>query len=92
MGPANHQQFVGVVELLGDVLTEGVAGASGRDAPAAALVGVGPQEVAHGALVGHLLQTIELANVVERVGGGREAPVQTEETILDRCRQRQVIK
>lgn len=47
-------EAVGVVELLADVLPEGVAGPARRDAPAAAVVGVRPQQIAHGALVRHL--------------------------------------
>jgi len=44
---ARHQrETVVVVELLGDVLPECVAGTAGTDAPAAAVVGIGPQEVA----------------------------------------------
>jgi hypothetical protein len=40
--------------LLADVLAEGVPRAAGGDAPAAAVVGVAPQQVAHGAFVRHL--------------------------------------
>ena len=50
VGPGDEREPVGVVERLADVLAEGVAGAAGRDAPATAVVGVGPQEVAHRAL------------------------------------------
>ena len=50
MRPRHEREPVGVVERLGDVLTEGVAGATGGYAPAASVVGIGPQKVAHGTL------------------------------------------
>lgn len=36
--PRHEVQAIGRIELLGDVLAEGVAGASGRDAPATAVI------------------------------------------------------
>ena len=63
-------------------LSERVSCSSGRDAPAAAVVGVGPQQVAHGPLVRHLLHAVQLAHVVQRVDGGREAAVQAEDLRL----------
>lgn len=50
VGTGHKREAVGVVEGLRDVLAEGVAGATGRDAPAAAVIGVGPQQVTHGTL------------------------------------------
>ena len=50
-----HQlQAVVVVELLADVLPKRVASPAGRDAPATAVIWVGPQEVTHGAFMWHL--------------------------------------
>lgn len=54
----NQRQPVVVVERLRYVLAEGVTRAAGRDAPAAPVIRVGPQQVAHGALVGHLLDAV----------------------------------
>ena len=78
MSPSNEFQTVGVVELLRYVLAEGVAGASGRDAPAASVVGVRPKQVAHWAFVGDFLDSIELSDVVQGVDWGRQATVQAE--------------
>jgi len=50
VGAGHQREAVGVVERLRDVLAEGVAGPPGGDAPAAAVVGVGPQQVTHGTL------------------------------------------
>ena len=67
MGTRDSLQLVGVVELFGNVLTEGVSRTSWRDAPTAALIGVRPKQVAHWALLRHFLDPIELFNLVERV-------------------------
>lgn len=48
-------QAVGVVERLRNVLSESVSCSSRRDPPATAVIRVGPEEVAHRALVGDLL-------------------------------------
>jgi hypothetical protein len=63
-------------------VAKGVAGASGRDAPAVAVIGIGPQQVAHWTLVRHFLETVESAYVIECVDGGRETTVQAEDLIL----------
>ena len=52
MGAGHQREAVGVVEGLRDVLSEGVAGAPGGDAPTAAVIRVRPQQVTHGTLVG----------------------------------------
>ena len=67
-----------MVEGLGDVLTESVARTTGGDAPAAPVVGVGPQKVAHGTLVGHLLKTVQSANVVQSVNAGTQTTMKAE--------------
>lgn len=51
MGAGHQRETVGVVEGFRDVLSEGVAGTSGGDAPPTAVIWVGPQQVAHGALM-----------------------------------------
>ena len=50
---SRHQsEAVGVVKRFRDVLAKGVARPAGGDAPAAAVIGVGPEQVTHGALEG----------------------------------------
>mmetsp|Transcript_3207 Transcript_3207/g.13915 ORF Transcript_3207/g.13915 Transcript_3207/m.13915 type:complete len:312 (+) Transcript_3207:1674-2609(+) len=85
-------QAVAVVELLRDVLTERVPRASRGDAPAAPVVGVGPQQVAHRAFVRHLLRPRELAYVLQRVQTGAQAAVRAEDLVLDSRRQGQVVE
>lgn len=83
VGSGDHFQIVVVVELLSDVLSEGVPGATGVDAPPATVVRVRPQEIAHWALVGDFLLSIEALDVVQGLDGGRQAAMQTEELLLD---------
>lgn len=67
---ARHErEAIVVVERLRDVLTKRVAGTARRDAPATAVVRVGPQQIAHGTLVRHFLDAVDGADVVERVDG-----------------------
>lgn len=50
MGAGHQGEAVGVVEGFRDVLSEGVAGTSGGDAPPAAIIRIRPQQVTHRAL------------------------------------------
>lgn len=50
MGAGHQSEAVGVVEGFRDVLSEGVAGTSGRDAPPTTIIRVRPQQVTHRAL------------------------------------------
>lgn len=63
----HERQAIVVVKGLADVLPERVARSTRGDPPAAPVVGIGPEEVAHGALVRHLLDPVERADVVERI-------------------------
>ena len=92
MGARDSSQAVRVVKLLRDVLSEGVTSASGRDAPTAAVIGVGPEQVTDGAFVGGLLHAVELANLVKCINAGGETTVQTEDLAGDHGRQGQVIE
>ena len=71
MSPGHESQAIGVVKGLRNVLSERVTRSTRTDAPAAAVVRVGPQQVAHGTLVGNFLETVQRANVVEGVDGRR---------------------
>ena len=88
----DESEAVLVVVLLADVGAEREAGASGRDSPAAPVVGVGPEEVAHGSLVGNLLDAVELANVVQSVDGRREATVQAEDGVANESGERKEVE
>jgi hypothetical protein len=64
MGSCNESKTIIMVERLGNILAESVACTTGRYSPAAPVVGVGPEQIAHWAFVGHFLYTIERPNVI----------------------------
>eukprot|EP00166_Cyanidium_caldarium_P005904 ctg_754.g447 len=92
VGARNQRQAVGAVEQLRNVLPERVAGAARRYAPAAAVVGVGPQQITHRALVRHLLHPIQRPDLIQRVHRGRQAAVQTQNAVVDQRCQRHIVE
>lgn len=60
-----HLQVISVIELLSDVLAEGVTRPSRVHSPACTVVRVGPEQVAHRPLVRHLLESLKRANIVQ---------------------------
>ena len=78
---------------MGDVRPEEDAYAALGDAPRGdGVVGVRPEEVAHGALVGHFLDPVEVADAVEGGGPGREAAVDAEDAPPDEGRYGEVVE
>lgn len=76
--PRHEGQAVAVVEGLRDVRAKGVPGTSWGDAPAGPVIRVRPEEVAHRTLVGNLDDSVQRANVIQRVDGGGETSMETE--------------
>lgn len=73
-------------------MAESVACTSRRDAPAEAVVWIRPNQVAHGALLRHFLDSVGLSNLIETVYAWGEAAVQTEDLVLNDSRQGEVVK
>ena len=71
--------------MLSDVLSEGVTRPSGVHSPACAVIGVGPEQVAHGALMGNFLESLKGADVVECFDAGGQSSMQAEELVLNDC-------
>lgn len=92
MRARDESEAVGAVELLRHVLTERVTGSTGGDTPSTAIIGIGPEQVAHGSLVGNLLETIQSTNAIEGVDEGRQSSVQAEDAILDQSGQGQKVE
>jgi len=88
----DERQVVEAVELFDDVGAKEVARAARREAPPVNVLGVGPHEVAHGALVRHLDLAVQHADLVQRVDGGRQAAVHAEDAVLDERGEREVVK
>lgn len=91
--PAYEVDPVVPIELVHDLRPEEDADAPLRHAPRRdAVAGVRPQQVAHGALVGDLLDAVELPDAVERRGPGRQAPVDAEDAPVDQRRDGQRVE
>ena len=79
MRPRNQGEIIVMVEVPHDVRAEEEARAAGREAPAFDFVGVGPQEVAHGAFVGDFLFAVDEPDFVDGFDEGGEAAVDAED-------------
>lgn len=79
MCPRHQCQPIVMVKRLRDVLPERVACTTRADTPSTAVVWVRPEEVTHGTLVRHLLDTVDGADVVQSVDGGGETAVQAKD-------------
>ncbi len=92
MGTRDHLQVVGMVELLSDVLAEGVARASRIHPPSGSVIRIRPKQIAHRSLMRHLLESFERADVIEGLDAGRESSVEAEKLIFDDGSERQVVE
>ena len=92
MGASDQREAVVLVEGLRYILPKGIAGASRRYPPPAAVVGVRPQQIAHGAFVRHLLDAVERTDVVQRIDAGRQPAVEAEDLVIDEGGQGKVIE
>lgn len=92
MRTGNQRQAVVVVEGFRNVLAESVTGTTRRDSPAAAVVGVGPEEIAHGPLMRYLLDAVQGSDVVEGVDAGRKTTVQTEDLVVNQGSEGKVVE
>ena len=79
VSPTDHLDVVGPIELTDHVVTKQIAGTSRRDSPALSILGVGPEQVTHRAIVGNLLLPVDGSDLVEGLDAGTEAAVNTED-------------
>lgn len=92
MGPRNECQSVVMVESLRDILPKGVTSTSGRDPPSTPVIGVGPEQVAHGSFMRNFLDPVESPDVVEGVDARGEAAVKAEDLVVDEGGEREVVE
>lgn len=79
MRPGDQFESVGMVKLLWDVLAEGVASPAGGNTPTASVIGVGPEQVAHGTLVWDLLHSVQLSDVVQGIDWRGQSSMEAED-------------
>src|SRR5271163_1536995 len=89
---SDQRQPVVVIKRLGDILAKSVSSSSRTNAPAAPVVRVAPQQVAHWAFMWYLLDAIKTANVVEGVDAGREATMEAEDLVVDKSGEGEIIE
>jgi hypothetical protein len=88
-----HQgQAIVVIEGLGNVLTKGVACTSWTDTPSTTVIRVTPQQITHGTLMRHLLDSVERSDVVKGIDTGRKTAVKAEDLVVDEGGQGKVVE
>ena len=70
MGPGYEVDVIPLVEHGNDVPAEQVAGSPGAEAPAIDLLRIGPEQIAHGAVVGDLLLPVDDPDLIQGVDAG----------------------
>ena len=83
---------IGAAKRGGDVAPEHVPRAARGQPPPGHVLGVGPEQVAHGPLVRHLLLAVQGAHGVQGGHGGGEAAVDSQDAAVDEGGERQIVK
>lgn len=73
-------------------LSKCVACTSWRNAPTASVIRIGPEQIAHGTFVWHLLKSVQCSNVIKRIDRWTKPSVQAEYLSIYQSRQRQVVE
>lgn len=70
MCPRHQSEAVIMIECFRNILPKRVSGSSGRYSPATTVIWVGPKQITHRSFVGHFLDAVQRADVVEGVDTG----------------------
>jgi hypothetical protein len=92
MRPRHQCQPIVVIERFRDILSKRVPSSSRRYAPAAPIIRIAPQKIAHRSFVGDFLDSVERSDVVERVDGGAQTAVEAEDLVVDEGREGEVVE
>jgi len=92
MSSSDKSKSVVVVELIRNILAEGISSASRRKTPSRSIIGIRPEKITHGAFVGNFLNSIKSSDVIKSIDGGRKSTVQTENLIFDQGSQRKIVE
>lgn len=92
MSTGNAHEVVSVIELLRDVLAEGVTSTSGGDTPTASVIRVGPEEITDRTFMRHFLNSVELFDLVEGIDTGGETTMEAEDGVVHNSSQGQVVE
>lgn len=92
MSAGNSLEPVDVVKLGGNLITKQPAGAAGADGPRVNVLGVAPDEIAKGALMGDLLGAGDDADLVDSADLGAQTAVHAEHGPVDNGGQDEKVK
>lgn len=92
MGSGDHLEVVSVVELLSNVLAEGVSGTTRVHAPASTIIGIRPEQIAHRSFMWDFLESFESSDVIKSLDAGRESTMEAEKLIFHNSSQRKVVE
>lgn len=79
MSSGDKGKVVSVVELFGDIFSEGISSTSRGNTPSASVIRVGPEQIAHGPFMGDFLVPVKLSYLIQAVKTGGESAVETED-------------
>jgi len=89
MGTGDQVQPVVSVEFFDDVGAEKISRAACANLPTEAIgIGVGPHEVAHGAVLGYFLLAVDGADLVERRDRRGQSTVHAQNLLIDSSAER----
>ncbi len=81
-----------MIERLADILPKRVTGSSRTNPPSTPIIGVTPQQIAHGSFVRHFLDPIQRPDVIQCIDAGTQPAVEAEDLCLDESREREVVE
>mmetsp|Transcript_16426 Transcript_16426/g.40599 ORF Transcript_16426/g.40599 Transcript_16426/m.40599 type:complete len:318 (+) Transcript_16426:882-1835(+) len=90
--PRDQLNVVHLVEGFHHVAAEEISRAPRAEAPAVALLGIAPEQIAHGSVVGHLALPVDRADLVQIRHHRREPPVHAKNLVLDQRGEREVVE
>mmetsp|Transcript_15708 Transcript_15708/g.36056 ORF Transcript_15708/g.36056 Transcript_15708/m.36056 type:complete len:312 (-) Transcript_15708:8-943(-) len=92
MSPRNKKEAIDVGKLFGNVLSKGVSSTPWRNSPTTTIVGIGPDQIAHGPLVRDFLDSVKIPRMIQSINGRRQSPMKTEYAFGNHRRHWQVVK
>lgn len=81
-----------MIECFRNILPKGVTGAARANTPAASVIRVRPEQVAHRALMRNFLDSVKRSNIIKGIDARRETTVETEDLVVDEGSQREVVE
>lgn len=92
MRSRDQRQPVIMIESLRNILTECISRTTRRDTPTTPIIGITPQQITHGPLVRHLLDSIQRPDIIECINRWGQTAVKTEDLVLDQSCQWEVVE